>query len=93
MQPTAGRDQLNLSEERRKRRDGRKHGGKRITAMIPTPFIDAHMQLDKRKSLNTVVLAMAVSFSRRWPYFRVAWYHDTGFFRPAAGWHVLDTNS
>ncbi|CAB1105026.1 unnamed protein product [Ectocarpus sp. CCAP 1310/34] len=28
--------------------------------MIPAPFVDAHMQLDKRKSLNTIVLAMAV---------------------------------
>ncbi|CAM9945766.1 unnamed protein product [Pylaiella littoralis] len=26
--------------------------------MIPAPFLDAHMQLDKRKTLNVIVLAM-----------------------------------
>lgn len=29
--------------------------------MIPTPFLDAQMQLDKRKALNVLVLSMMVS--------------------------------
>jgi len=28
--------------------------------MIPTPFLDAHNQLDKRKALNVIVLSMTV---------------------------------
>lgn len=31
-------------------------------AMIPAPFLDAQMQLDKRKALNTLVLTMTVRF-------------------------------
>lgn len=30
--------------------------------MIPTPLLDAQMQLDKRKALNVLVLSMTVSF-------------------------------
>ena len=36
--------------------------------MIPTPFLDAQMQLDKRKALNVLVLSMTVRLFRVVPF-------------------------
>lgn len=36
--------------------------------MIPTPFLDAQMQLDKRKALNVLVLSMMVRLVRRFSF-------------------------